>query len=54
MRGNTAMAMRLCCCRDVRPSSLSDRRGCTRKKKGRNAAPNLHDFVEGNTPVSGA
>lgn len=22
MRGNTAMAMRLCCCRDVRPSSL--------------------------------
>lgn len=45
MRGNTAMAMRLCCCcRDVQ---APDRRGCARKKKGRNAAPNLHDFVKG-------
>lgn len=46
MRGNTAMAMRLCCCcRDVQ-APLADRRGCARKKKGRNAAPNLHDFVK--------
>lgn len=44
MRGNTAMAMRLCC-RDVQ-APLADRRGCARKKKGRNAAPNLHDFVK--------
>jgi hypothetical protein len=45
------IAMRLCC-RDVQ-ALLADRRGCARKKKGRNAAPNCMTLREV-TPRSGA